>query len=171
MYVLREKLKLVVVLLIHVFKSSACSNNMPYTPTDDIHILELLRKHNVEENLQHGSFTKALRPVYRAFRAANPGYKSTLKSFIDHWRILVANGSASGKAPLMQGKTSTKYTLDMDEYLLAMERLTQQNGKTHEQHWATIFEKFKAVYDTYSGSQKTLYEHARSVLCMCSGRS
>jgi hypothetical protein len=98
MYVHREKLKLTVVLLIHVFKSSACSNNMPYTTTDDDLIRRLLEKHGVEQKLQQGSFTKALRPVYLEFCALTPDYKSTLPSFIDHWTILVANGSASGKA-------------------------------------------------------------------------
>lgn len=178
MYLLREKLKLVVVLLIHVFKSSAGSINMPYTEEQNIYIAELLELHDVREKLQSKTkdrIKRALLPVYHAFQKRYNEYKGSFEAFKSHWENLVATCQAERKtAPALTAtftwapaegsqRTRNKYTKHMVDYAFALEELTYtgptSNELTIKERWWCIWTQFLKKFPKYKGCASALHAY------------
>jgi hypothetical protein len=166
MYVLREKLKLVVVLLIHVFKSSACSNNMMYTKKQNAYIVKLLKHHDVTEKLRKNErITRALWPVYDDFRTKYKKYEGSFEAFKNHWEYLVSKGTA---APVKESQpTVFEYTDETDCFLLALKdaryKYPGSLSWNEKQRWEIIHKAFLRQYEDYQGTPKALQSKCKRV--------
>jgi hypothetical protein len=98
----KEKWKLVVVCAIQIFKSCTHSSNMfKFEDEHDAYIAGLLEKHKVQDRIQQTTRKVAWQPVFMEFKQEFPEYTASIRTFMDHWTLLIHNGKAP---PMICGK-------------------------------------------------------------------